>query len=424
MRKFWLLALAATAVQAETHVLTLRQAVLKALEQNPEIAMAKLDTLRATQAIRLANEPFYPRAGAGSGLAWSSGFPLSIDGSAPAAVQVKISESLFNRPQTYAVLQAREEARGAELAVQDKRGEVAFRVATLFIDADRAARQTEILRAQSTSLEKVLATVRARAEEGRELPVAVQEANVDLLRVKQRELVLEADAEYAQRNVALVLGYPAGDAVRPAEEERAQPAGAQPENESLAAAFASSAELKRLASAIEAKNLNIKAERARRLPQVDLVAQYALLTRYSHYDEFFSTFRRHNAQLGASFQIPLFMSGGIEAAVGQVETEQRKLRAEMEAARNRIALAVHNAHQEVTKNEGATGLAQAELELARTRVSVVLAQMAEGRATLRQVEELRVNENEKWMAFLDARFNAERARLNLLHQTGGLTSAF
>jgi outer membrane protein len=49
--------------------------------------------------------------------------------------------------------------------------------------------------------------------------------------------------------------------------------------------------------------------------------------------------------------------------------------------------------------------------------------MNEGRAALRQVEEARFNENEKWIAFYDAQFNLERARLNVLRETGELTAA-
>ena len=71
---------------------------------------------------------------------------------------------------------------------------------------------------------------------------------------------------------------------------------------------------------------------------------------------------------------------------------------------------------------GARKLAQAELDLARSQVSVLLAQMNEGRASLRQLEEARFNEDEKWIALYDAQFNAERARLNVLRQTGQLAT--
>src|SRR5262249_46172900 len=152
--------------------------------------------------------------------------------------------------------------------------------------------------------------------------------------------------------LAMVLGYPAGDTVQPAGEEReAKPTTS--EAESVAAALTASPELRRLASAYDAKGLAIQGERAKRLPQVDLVAQYALLTRYSHYDQFFNSFKRHNAQLGASFQVPLFTSGAIAAAVTQAELEQRRIRMDIDAARSRIQLAVHQAYQDLTKAEGA-----------------------------------------------------------------------
>ena len=88
MRKIWLLAAVAAAARAETYSLTLKQAVERALTQNPELVMARMDELKATAAVRIARDPFTTHVGAGSGLAYSSGFPLSIEGSAPAVLQL------------------------------------------------------------------------------------------------------------------------------------------------------------------------------------------------------------------------------------------------------------------------------------------------------------------------------------------------
>ena len=52
-----------------------------------------------------------------------------------------------------------------------------------------------------------------------------------------------------------------------------------------------------------------------------------------------------------------------------------------------------------------------------------LAQMQEGRAGLRQVEEARVAETNKWMNFYDAQIAVERAKWDLLRQTGDLAAA-
>ena len=65
------------------YTLTLRQAVDLALQQNPELIATRLDEQKAAQSVRLAKDPFYPRLITGSGAAYSSGYPLAIEGSPP-----------------------------------------------------------------------------------------------------------------------------------------------------------------------------------------------------------------------------------------------------------------------------------------------------------------------------------------------------
>jgi len=435
MRSFSLLslslltALAATA-QAETHRLTLKQAIGRALSQNPEVIMSRLDQVKASAGVRLAASPFIPRVGMGSGLAYSNGFPLSIEGSAPAAFQAKATEALFNRPQSYALAQSKEELRGAGYAIGSKNDEITYRVASLFIDVDRASRLKESAQKQVESLDKVLQTVQARVDEGRELPVTGQQANVNLLRAKQRLVSLAADLDYGGHNLAATLGYNPVDVVEPINADAADPAGLAPassipntEEAALQEAYNTNNELKRLQSNYEAKTLEIKGDRAQKLPKIDLVAQYALLTKYSNYQEYFTKFQRNNGQIGASIQVPLFAGTGVSAQVAQSEADQQHLRAEIDSTRNRIALDLHQSYLEIQKTDAGRDLAQADLDLARAQLSVVLEQMNEGRAALAAVEEARFNEDEKWIAFYDAQFASEKARLNVLKQTGELTAA-
>lgn len=423
MRRIVILFAAVFTARAETHTLTLKQAVARALTQNPDIVMARLDEAKASLGVRLAQSPFTPHMGVGTGLAYTNGFPLSIEGSAPAVFEAKMNEYLFNKPQSYAVAQAKESVRGAGLASGEKSDEIAYRVASLYIDADRAGRLADSAQKQVESLEKVLQTAQARVEEGRELAVTAQEANVNLLRARQRLIGLQSDREFASRSLAVTLGWGAGDQVNPAEEDRAAPK--IPENEEAAAqtALSSSKELKRLESNYSAKGLEIKGDKAKRLPKIDLVAQYALLTKYNHYQEYFSTFSRNNGEFGASIEVPILAGSGARAEIEQAENDRQHIHAEVEVARNKIMLDIHQSYQDIHKSDIARELAQADLDLSRSQLSVILAQMNEGRASLRQVEEARFNENEKWIAFYDAQFNAERARLNVLRQTGELMAA-
>ena len=61
--------------------------------------------------------------------------------------------------------------------------------------------------------------------------------------------------------------------------------------------------------------------------------------------------------------------------------------------------------------------------MVRDQLSIVLAQLGEGRSSLRQVEEARIAENDKWLAFYDAEYATLRARWDVLRQTGMLVAA-
>jgi outer membrane protein TolC len=411
------------AARAETHNLTLKQAVDRALAENPEAIMTRLDALHAALAVRYAQSPFTPRVDMGSGIAYTNGFPLSIEGSAPAIFETRVNQYLLNMPQRYAIKQAKETARGTGFAAGEKADEIAFRVASLYIDLDRAARLAESAAKQIESLDKVSQAVEARVAEGRELAVTAQETHVNLLRAQQRLVGLESDRDYAAHNLAATLGYAAGDEVQPAREDRPAPQMPATEAAAVQTAISGSNELKRLDAAYAAKGFEIKSDKSQRLPRVDLVAQYALLSMINNYQQFFNKFERNNWEIGGSFQVPIYVGSGVKALIEEAETDQKHLQAEMQAARNRISLSVHEDYLNLHKADVARELAQAELDLARSQLSIVLAQMNEGRASLRQVEEARYAEEEKWIAFYDAQFNTERARLSVLRETGELRAA-
>src|SRR5437660_539429 len=140
------LLLTACALHAEVHTLTLRQAVELAVRQNPDVALARLDEEKARASVQIARGPFMPRLVVGSGLAYSNGFPMSIEGSAPSVVQAHAQQFIFNRPHSYQVAQAREDARGAAFGVANKREEVAYRAAAIYLDAERFARVAALAR--------------------------------------------------------------------------------------------------------------------------------------------------------------------------------------------------------------------------------------------------------------------------------------
>lgn len=417
------MSLSAVCLCAQVRTLTLREVIDLALRQSPDVALARLDEHKAAQAVRIARARFIPTIGAGSGLAYSNGFPLSIEGSAPSIIQAQATGVVFNRAQSHLVSQARENVRGASIDAAARREEVAHQAALLFLDAERAARSAKVAHRQVESLERIAEAVRLRVGEGRELPVKAKEAELNLARARQHAQAFEFEQEDAESSLAVLIGLDPEVRVRPREEERALPPLPPSEASSVELAIEGSAELRRLESALAAKGFEISSVRAARLPQVNLVAQYSLLGRFNNYEDFFRKFQRHNGQIGVSFQIPLFTGAAIDARASHAEAEAAQLRVRLRTARNRIALDTRRLYQQVREAQTAREVARLDLEVAREQLSVLLAQMEEGRASLRQVETARFQEDEKWIAFVDSHYTEEKARLSLLRQTGELLAA-
>jgi outer membrane protein len=412
------LALAALAC-AEVHSLTLRQTIELAVRQNPEVALVRLDEQKARAAIRAARDPFLPRVTAGSGLAYTSGFPMSIEGSAPSVMQAVAQQFVFNRPQSLEVARAKENARGAAIGVISKRDEVVYRAAALYLDAERAARIGALARTAIERQQAVLDSVRAQVAEGRALPIVQKQAELALARDRQAAESVDDEQAAAETDLAIALGFAAEDRVRAVAQDRPAPPLPASEQQAAEAALASNSELRRLESQIAAKQLELRGASAARLPRADLVAQYALLAKFNNYTEYFNHFQRNNGEIGVSFQVPLFVPG-VRSATAQGEADLSRLKIELANARNRIVSDLADSLRSARRAQTAADVARLDLEVAREQLSVGLAQFQEGRQTMRQVDEARLAENDKWIAFYDAQYALEKARWNVLRLNGGL----
>lgn len=422
LKHFLLLVLTSGLSMAEVHSLTLREAVDMALKESPDVVLARLDQQKAQAAIRIAKEPFAPKVYAGSGAAKVWGYPMGIEGAAPSIVQTRTDMALYNRPKQFEVARVRENARGAAISTEEKSDDVAYQTATQFLDVQEMARRLESLRLEMDSLQSAAASTNLRVQEGRELPIEAKRVALDQARARQRFDAMRDDLDYAEAALAVVLGYPADDRVLPVEQER--PVAQVPESEQAARdlALQNSRAIRRLESDLQAKGFELREYQSVRWPIVDLVAQYALFAK-SDYEGFFAKFQRNNGELGASIQVPVWPGSAAKGEIQQTQADILSLRTQVNQTRNRIELDTQKSYQELQKATSASEVARLDLDYAREQVSVLLAQLGEGRVQQQKVDEARFTEQEKWIAFYDAQHAVEKARLDLLHQTGTLLAA-
>jgi outer membrane protein TolC len=293
----------------------------------------------------------------------------------------------------------------------------------MYLDAARAARVGALAQKDAESLQKVLETVQAQVEEGRALPLARKQAELNIARARQFAESLEADQAGFETTLAVALGFSPDDRVRPVDEERRAPVLPSSEEDAIHSALESNKELRRLESQIVSKSLEMRGQKAARLPRVDLVAQYGLFAKYNNFDQYFRKFQRNNGEIGVSFQLPLLAGPGVNAQMSQTQTDISRLRLEIANTRSRISTDLQQSFRDAKKAETAAEVARLDLEVAREQLNVNLAQMQEGRLTLSQVAPARVAENEKWIAFYDSQYAVEKARWNVLRLTGALLAA-
>jgi outer membrane protein len=262
--------------------------------------------------------------------------------------------------------------------------------------------------------------VQALLQEGRVLPLDEKVAALRAAQARQTAANLEDEQTAAETALAIALGFSADDRVRPVAEERAAAPLPASEEQALHDAIDANQNLRRIESEIASKRLELRGDKAARWPRADLVAQYGMLARFNNYNQFFKTFQRNNGEVGVSFQVPLLSGSGVRGQMAQSEIDIEHLEEELKDARNHLDSDLQEAFRTSRRASTSAEVARLDLDVAREQLSVDLAQMQEGRLSLHQVEEARIVEDEKWIAFDDAQYALEKAHWDVLRLTGAL----
>jgi outer membrane protein TolC len=95
-------------------------------------------------------------------------------------------------------------------------------------------------------------------------------------------------------------------------------------------------------------------------------------------------------------------------------------KAELAGKKSEVSTAVRVKTRRLRERDAAKEVARLELQLAQQNLTVLQSQFGEGRINLREVERARLEESDKWMAYLDANFQRQQTELDLLQTAGQL----
>jgi len=398
--------------------LTLKHAIELALQNSKEIQVAKIQASVADHAALITRAQFMPNLYAGSGAGYTNGIPETPGGRAPSVFNVTYTEQIFNEPLRGQGKEMQEQAKSQKIALQDARNSVITRTAMAYLELGKVRHTLELLRKEQESADKILQVTQERQGEGFELPVEVTKAQLTKAQVVQRILQLEGRQDELEVFLRYQLGLSDEQAIEVTPEEL--PGEAEQAGDNLVAmAMTSNAGLQLAESDVRAKEFRLKGERRGYFPTLEFVSVYSVLAKFNNYSQFFSAFQRNNFNAGIDMQVPIF-SARIKAAISLAQVNLDAAKAGLTNKKSEVTAEVRQKTRRVRERDAAKEVARLELQLAQQNVAVLQARFDEGKLNLREMEKARLEENEKWMAYLDANFQKQQAQLELLKTAGQL----
>ena len=398
--------------------LTLKRAIELALQNSKEIQVAKIQASVADHAALITRAQFMPNLYAGSGAGYTNGIPETPGGRAPSVFNVTYTEQIFNEPLRGQGKEMQEQAKSQKIALRDARNGVITRTAMAYLELGKMRHALELLRKEQESAEKILQVTQERQGEGFELPVEVTKAQLTKAQVVQRILQLEGRQDEVEVFLRYQLGLSDEQAIEVTPEEL--PGEAEQAGDNLVAmAMTSNAGLQLAESDVRAKEFRLKGERRGYFPTLEFVSVYSVLAKFNNYSQFFSAFQRNNFNAGIDMQVPIF-SARIKAAISLAQVNLDAAKASLTNKKSEVTAEVRQRTRRVREKDAAREVARLELQLAQQNVAVLQARFDEGKLNLREMEKARLEENEKWMAYLDANFQKQQAQLELLKTAGQL----
>jgi len=398
--------------------LTLREAVTLALQNSRDLRLARLEYTVAQNEARLDRASFLPNLYTGGGYVYTYGFP-SVPGAGPPAVfELDYTQSLFNpmlKGQQHA---AEDRARSQMIEIDHVRDEVMVRVASTYLELAEVRHLSALSSTDQASAEKILEVARERVAANQELPINETKSELTVAQIRERLLKLQDRDDLLTQQMHDMTGIPDDQAIDVGTEEPSFSSGLQ-QSQIADLAVQNDRGLQEAEDEREARQHLLRGARLSYWPTADVVGEYSVLSRMNNYDLYYKTFQRNNFNFGVEITIPLF-AAKTSANVALARSQLNESELALSNRRREVRLEAQQSTRESRELEAGREVARLDLKVAQQNVEIVQAQLDEGKATLGDVEQARLQESDKWAAFLDSDLAWQKSQLKILETTGQL----
>jgi outer membrane protein TolC len=331
-------------------------------------------------------------------------------------------QAIFN-PALKAQQQAAEEhAKTMKLEVDRTRDDVIVRTASAYLELAKVRHSLELLRGEQASSEKILSVTQERVQANQELSIEVTRSQLTGARIQERIIKLEGRDEALTQQLRNITGLPDGEAIEVQPEDPGFETDLQ-DAQILDLGLHSDRDIQEAENDRLARQHILHGAKLGYFPTLSVLGQFSVLSKSNNYLDFYKKFERNNGSVGIQLTIPIF-SSKTRATVALAKSELSASELALGNKRQQVRLDLLQKQRNVRELDATREVARLDLKLSQESLQLLQAKFDEGRANLRDIENARLDENDKWVAFLDADFARQQGQLTLLQATGQLAKVF
>ena len=398
---------------------TLKHVVELALKHATGSDIAAADEQRALAHYRELRNNFIPQVTTGAGLGWSYGFPLSLEGAAPSLFNINAQSPLFHFELHDFLGAARAETAGASLRSKEQRNQIIQDTVLSYAELAKWEQRLARLRDVQAATETMEKAVMQRVKEGVDSEMDGTKARLSSARVRLRVAEAEGAADVLRERLSKLTGLPAAGIQTDPDSLPALPSTSDPD--AATKAVKSSPMVQAAVEHARAQYLAARAEHKMWMPSLDFAAQYAALSRFNNYQNYFQpgSFTRNNATIGGVIRFP-FLNFSQKARAEAADAGALEASKQAEAARNQVSEQTLRLQRTTSQMQAARDVAELEYEIAQKGLEAVQTRIDAGTANLHDLDDARTQASEKFIALEDVTFELERSQVGLMRATGAL----
>jgi outer membrane protein TolC len=398
--------------------LRFRSAIQLALQHSGVMGIAAANQFKSQKAYQEVRSHWLPQLTVGSGLGYSYGFPLTLEGSAPSVVNFTSQQSLFNLSLKQFLKAAKVDWQASSLDVQDKRDEVILDTSLSYAQLVNLLGKLNTLADAQIAANKAQFVTEQRVNEGVDSKLDLTKSQLAAARIRLRIADAQAQADVLREHLANLTGLKPAE-IQPDLESMPQLPLISQEDDLPARATANNPTVKLADQRAEAASLRAKGEHKATYPFADLASQYAYLARFNNYDQYFLKYNANNLAAGLNIKFP-FMNPVQKAHAAQADADAVVARKQADLARNDVSENTLKLQRSLKQLQAGRDVSKLEWQVSQGDFEAVQARIQTGSANTRDLQLAQLDVNDKYAAYLDSEFEVARTSLQLLRLTGEL----